>query len=64
MNKKGKHSLKQIDNFRIFPPGRQRLSYSQSESSLSIHTAEQVKKYEKNWKKLKQKEMKLKPHIL
>ena len=45
MTKKGKHSLKQIDNFRIFPPGRQRLSYSQSESSLSIHTAEQVKKY-------------------
>ena len=45
MTKEGKHSLKQIDNFRIFPPGRQRLSYSQSESSLSIHTAEQVKKY-------------------
>tara|TARA_R100000781_G_C4067278_1_gene123228 strand:- start:344 stop:508 length:165 start_codon:yes stop_codon:yes gene_type:complete len=45
MNKKGKHSLKQIDSFRIFPHGRQKLRYSQSQSSLSIHTPEQVKKY-------------------
>ena len=45
MTKKGKHSLRQIESFKIFPHGRKKLRYSENQSSLSIQTAEQVRKY-------------------